>query len=182
MENSTRNTVPLRTLALDPGAREMGYAVLERNDLLYFGIHTFKGRHSLEEFVAEARSLLDRLIESFDPQIFAIEQTRFKRSRRPRRVHEIVEALRAYAETRGLVTLAYTPTSVKLALAGDGNATKRQVAAILATQWYPFLDKYFRRDLRSQEQYWQNMFDAVALGILGYEDVSKRRLAAKAAA
>jgi hypothetical protein len=41
MVNNAVSTTPLRTLALDPGTREMGYAVLESTDLLYFGVHIF---------------------------------------------------------------------------------------------------------------------------------------------
>jgi hypothetical protein len=34
----------LRTLAIDPGTREMGYVVLEGTELLHFGVHTFPHR------------------------------------------------------------------------------------------------------------------------------------------
>src|SRR2546427_8961614 len=44
--DKTVPTTPLRTLALDPGTREMGYAVLESTDLFYFGVHTFPHRCS----------------------------------------------------------------------------------------------------------------------------------------
>ena len=52
MANADHNRIPLRTLAIDPGTREMGYAVLEEQELLYFGVHTFKPGQSARRLLA----------------------------------------------------------------------------------------------------------------------------------
>jgi hypothetical protein len=57
------------------------------------------------------------------------------------------------------------------------DATRRDVAETLIRQRYHFLAIYLQRDLRTHEKYWQSMFDAVALGLTGYEEVSRTRLA-----
>ena len=52
MANDSVPTTPLRTLALDHGTREMGYAVLGSTDLLYFGVHTLGARADQGEAVS----------------------------------------------------------------------------------------------------------------------------------
>jgi hypothetical protein len=66
---------------------------------------------------------------------------------------------------------------VKKMICGRGDATKREVAETLIRQRYPYLEKYLTTDLRTRERYWQNMFDAVALGLTGCEEGYKKRVA-----
>jgi hypothetical protein len=58
-------------------------------------------------------------------------------------------------------------------ICGHGDATRRDLAETLIRQRYDFLATYLQRDLRTRDKYWQSMFDAVALGLTGYEDVSR---------
>ena len=62
---------------------------------------------------------------------------------------------------------------VKRMICGHGDATRRDLAETLIRQRYDFLATYLQRDLRTRDQYWQSMFEAVALGLTGYEDVSR---------
>jgi Holliday junction resolvasome RuvABC endonuclease subunit len=176
MANHAVPTTPLRTLALDPGTREMGYAVLESTDLLYFGVHTFPHRCSTRRLCDEGQRFVAGLIEAYVPQLFVIEKTWYARSRRSSRLHIFVEGMAGFAEEQGLVVRAYTPGKVKKMICGHGGATRRDVAETLIRQRYHFLDKYLKRDLRTHEKYWQSMFDAVALGLTGYEEVSRTRV------
>ena len=176
MANETRRTTALRTLAIDPGTREMGFAVLESTDLLYFGVHTFKHRRSVRGLCAEGQQFVRGLLDTFAPQVFVIEQTWYAQSKRSARLRVFVEAMQRCALRQGLIVLAYTPTMVKRMVCGRGDATKREVAETLIRQRYPYLEKYLKTDLRTRERYWQNMFDAVALGLTGCEEGYKKRV------
>lgn len=177
MANSSIQTAARRTLAIAPGTREMGYAVLEGTELLYFGVHTFKHRRSAQALCAEGQQFMRGLMDAFTPQVFVIEQTEYATSKRSTRLHIVVEKLQRFAMRHGCTVLAYTPTVVKRIICGHGQATKREVAETLIRQRYPYLAKYLTTDLRTREMYWQNMFDAVALGLTGCEDVSTTRVA-----
>jgi Holliday junction resolvasome RuvABC endonuclease subunit len=177
MANKTRRTTALRTLAIDPGTREMGFAVLESTDLLYFGVHTFKHRRSVRGLCAEGQQFIRGLLDTFAPQVFVIEKTWYAQSKRSARLRVFVEAMQRCALQHGLITLAYTPTMVKRMVCGRGDATKREVAETRIRQRYPYQEKYLTTDLRTRERYWQNMFDAVALGLTECEEGYKKRMA-----
>jgi Holliday junction resolvasome RuvABC endonuclease subunit len=180
MENTTQRTTALRTLAISPGTREMGFAVLERTDLLYFGVHTFKHRQSTRRLLAEGQQFVQGLMDTFDPQVFVLEQTWYAHSTRSARLRGFVEAMQRSALWQGLTVLTYTPTIVKKMLCGDGNVTKREVAETLVRKHYSYLAKYLRTDLRTRDRYWQHMFDAVALGLTGCEEANRKRVARQA--
>jgi Holliday junction resolvasome RuvABC endonuclease subunit len=172
MANHAVPRTPLRTLALDPGTREMGYAVLESTDLLYFGVHTFPHRCPTRRLCAAGQRFVQGLIDAYAPQLFVIEKTWFAKSKRSTRLHVFVAAMEDFAHQQGCMVRAYTPRMVKTMICGHGDTTKRDLAETLIRQRYHFLAKYLQRDLRTQEKYWQHMFNAVALGLTGYEDVS----------
>jgi Holliday junction resolvasome RuvABC endonuclease subunit len=168
---------PLRTLALDPGTREMGYAVLESTDLLYFGVHTFPHRCTAHRLCAEGQGFVQGLLDAYAPQLLVMEKTWYAKSKRSTRLHGFVEAMEGFAHQQGLMVRAYTPTMVKTMICGHGDATRRDLAETLIRQHYHFLATYLQRDLRTHDKYWQSMFDAVALGLTGYEEVSRTRVA-----
>src|SRR6266571_3235648 len=177
MAYATVRTTPLRTLAIDPGTREMGYAVLEGTDLLYFGVHTFAHRRAAHQLRADGQRFVRRLMDTFAPQVFVIEKMRYAQSKRSARLPVVVEAMQRCARRQGLLVLTYAPATVKQMICGHGHATKREVAEALVRKHYGYLEKYRRTDLRTREMYWQNMFDAVALGLTGCEEGYKKQMA-----
>jgi Holliday junction resolvasome RuvABC endonuclease subunit len=176
MANGSLPTTPLRTLALDPGTHELGYAVLESTDLLYFGVHTFPHRCSARRLCAEGEQFVQGLMDAYAPQLLVIEKTWYAKSTRSTRLHVFVEAMEDFAARQELLVRAYTPRMVKKMICGHGDATRRDVAETLVHR-YPYLAKYLRTDLRTRDKYWQSMFAAVALGLTGFEEVSRSRVA-----
>jgi Holliday junction resolvasome RuvABC endonuclease subunit len=154
----------------------MGYAVLESTDLLYFGVHTFPHRCSVRRLCAEGQAFVQGLLDAYAPQLLVIEKTWYAKSKRSTRLHIFVEAMEGFAAHQGLLVRTYTPSLVKKLICGHGDATRRDLAETLIRQDYHFLAKYLQRDLRTRDKYWQSMFDAVALGLTGYEDVSRTRV------
>jgi Holliday junction resolvasome RuvABC endonuclease subunit len=173
MANIAVPTTTLRTLALDPGTREMGYAVLESTDLLYIGVHTFPHRCSARRLCTEGQAFVQGIINAYAPQLLVMEMTWYAKSKRSTRLRTFVEVMEGFAAHQGLLVRAYTPKRVKKIICGQGDATKRDVAETLIRRHYHFLEKYLQRDLRTNDKYWQSMFDAVALGLTGYEDISR---------
>jgi len=155
----------------------MGYAVLESTDLLYFGVHTFPHRCTAHRLCAEGQGFVQGLLDAYAPQLLVMEKTWYAKSKRSTRLHVFVEAMEGFAHQQGLVVRAYTPTMVKTMICGHGDATRRELAETLIRQHYHFLAIYLQRDLRTHDKYWQSMFDAVALGLTGYEEVSRTRVA-----
>src|SRR5262249_33873919 len=138
-----RTTAP-RTLAISPGTREMGFAVLESTDLLYFGVHTFKHRQSMRSFLAEGQQFIQGLIDTFTPHVLVMEKTWYAHSTRSARLRSFVEAMQRNALRQEITVLTYTPPIVKKRLCGDGQVTKREVAETLVRKQYSYLVKYLR--------------------------------------
>ena len=156
----------------------MGYAVLEAKDLLYFGVHTFRHRTSPRRLLAEGPRFVGDLITKFDPHLFVIEKISHATPQRSARLRVFVEEIQRCAQQHRVQVATYTLTTVKHTITGNRDASTREVAESLV-QSYSYLAKYLQTDLRTREHYWHHMFAAVALGLTGTEDASKKALYTK---
>lgn len=60
-------------LALDPGSREFGFAILVNGELGYFGVKTIKSTEHASAIAKEITRVLTTLIERYEPQVLAIK-------------------------------------------------------------------------------------------------------------
>ena len=175
MPSTVTQSRPTRVLALDLGRREIGYAILEETRLVYFGVHTVKGRRTLRQTLRETQRFVDHLITILEPELLVLERSRYKNSRRSTVLPAIIADLKRLARQRHLIVRSFTPKQVKLALCENERATKRKVSETIVTLWYPFLAKYLETDRRTKEKYWENVFDAIALGLAGLKALDSKR-------
>ena len=154
-----------RVLAIDPGTREMGIAFLDRGKLIYYGVKTFRKRRSPHETLNEGRKIILRLIRDFKPNVLVFEKSFFANNRSACLLNTFTDEIKAIGKRKGLRVLAYAPSTVKKAICGNGRATKKEVARVIVSK-YPELKVYLTQDRAWKEEYHQNMFDAVALGII----------------
>jgi len=129
--------VPLRILAIDPGTRELGYAVLEGSELLHFGVHPFAHRLSATDLEDAGRQFLRALVETFAPQGFVIEHLVSPQSRRSARIPAFIRAMKRFATKHRRYVLSFRLAMVKIAIVGDDTAPQRAVAETLVRQGYP---------------------------------------------
>jgi len=154
-----------RILAIDPGTREMGIALLENGDLIYHGVKVLTRRSSPHENLQEGRRIVLRLIKDFRPQVLALEKAFFANNRNAALLNVLVDEIKAMGRRRGLRILSLAPNTVKKAIAGNGRATKAEVAKVVISR-YPELRVYLTQDRKWKQKYHENMFDAVALAIV----------------
>jgi len=74
---------------------------------------------------------------------------------------------------KGLKVLSFVASTVKKAICGNGWARKKEVAKVVVAK-YPELKVYLTQDRAWKEKYHQNMFDAVALGMIVGKKVNKK--------
>jgi Holliday junction resolvasome RuvABC endonuclease subunit len=150
-------------LALDPGLRELGYAVLDGERLVASGVSPLRLTPARKR-VSEGQRMVRQLLKLHKPATVVLEAT----ARHPRpglnRVHLFAQSIRRLARRHGLAVACYSAQIVRKHLVGDGWASKEEVAATIARR-YPTLRIYLTQDRQWKERYWQNMFDAVALGL-----------------
>jgi Holliday junction resolvasome RuvABC endonuclease subunit len=150
-------------LALDPGLRELGYAVLGGHRLSASGVlglrHLPKDRR-----LVTVRRQVRSLVREKRPDAIVVEKT----YRHPvpwlDDLHRITLYGRRLARRHGLAFATYSPQAVRQTVLGNGKGTKREVAAVVAARFRP-LRVHLSQDRRWKERYWQNMFDAVALAL-----------------
>jgi len=154
-----------KILAIDPGTREMGIAFLEEGRLVYYGVKAIKKKKSPHETLREGRKIILRLIKDFKPDVLAVEKAFFVNNRSASLLNVFVDEIRAIGRRKGIKVISYAPSTVKRILCGNGRASKEEVArAVVLT--FPELKVFLTQDRKWKEKYHQNMFDAVALGMM----------------
>lgn len=122
----------MKILGIDPGTRNCGYAVIEKNGrdikLLEAGLVKIKTK-ILQEQIVEMTEGLDMIFRKYDLDEVAIEDMFYAFN--PKTVIKL-------AQFRGAISLKvlqefgnfaeYTPLQVKQAVTGNGKAQKEQVA------------------------------------------------------
>jgi Holliday junction resolvasome RuvABC endonuclease subunit len=97
--------------------------------------------------------------------LVVVEKAFFGRNRNAAMLNVLVDEIRAIARRKGLRLLGYAPSTVKRFICGNGRASKKEVACVVVSK-YPELKVYLTQDRAWKERYHQNMFDAVALGMM----------------
>lgn len=79
-----------------------------------------------------------------------------------------VGAIKAIGRRKKLRVVCFAPNTVKKFISGNGLATKYEIANVVISK-FPELMVYATQNRKWKEKYHQNMFDAVALGIMASE-------------
>jgi crossover junction endodeoxyribonuclease RuvC len=125
-----------RILGVDPGTNFLGYAILEVEgksmSLITMSVITLS---HVDEQAEKLKRIYDKMrwvIDTYSPAIMAIEQPFYAKN-----VQSMLKLGRAQgvaiaaALAEGLTVEEYLPKVVKKSVAGNGNAAKEQVAAML---------------------------------------------------
>jgi len=149
----------MRVLAIDPGYERCGVAVMAKEDkketVLYSGcIQTTKDLPFHERLSIVANEC-GRLIGEYSPIALAIEKVYFNANKKTAMaVSEVRGALINTALERRLAVSEYTPSQIKVAVTGYGNADKKQIISMV--QKLVKIEKEIQFD---------DEYDAIAIGI-----------------
>ncbi len=155
-----------KILAVDPGTKYMGVALLENGSIIHCGVKVIRNRRSPHEILRACRKIILRLINDFNPQVLVVEKTFFAQNRNTALLNVLVDEIRNIGRRKGLQVLGFAPSTMKKAICGNGRATKEEVARVVVSR-FPELKVFLTQDRKWKERYHQNMFDAVALGVMG---------------
>jgi crossover junction endodeoxyribonuclease RuvC len=162
--------VSRRILALDPGTRKTGYALLQDDKLLYHGVKVFAKDRPPRESLREARRAVLGLITTLKPDVLAVEQAFFSiRTPRTALLNVYYRQILYLGRRANLKVLAYAPSTVKKSLTGFGWASKHQVAQMVVYR-FPELKAYLIQERSWKSLHHSNMFDAVAVGLLALKE------------
>jgi len=164
---------PKRILAIDPGTREMGVAVMVGRSLLYHGVEVFKRPASRRQILAEGRTKILRLLKDYRPTMVIVEKTLLSRKGKTATLRVFADELAAIVRRKRLRLIQLAPSTVKKAVCGNGHAGKGEVARAVVAR-FPALTAYLRQDRKWKERFQANRFDAVAIGMCFSSALLKR--------
>jgi Holliday junction resolvasome RuvABC endonuclease subunit len=163
------HTKPVRILAIDPGTRELGVAVLEGAELLYYAVKTIRNRQTPKQVLEAATGIIKRHVADYQPETLAIEKL-FLVHKSAALLLVVTEQIKATARKQGLNIYEYVPTAVRRHICKNGKATKQATAQVVASR-YVELARYLQGRSKWEELYYANMFDAIAVGLTCHQQL-----------
>jgi len=154
-----------KILAIDPGTREIGVAFLEGEKLIYHGVKTIPNNKSPNEKLKECRDIITRLISDFKPDILVVERSFFANNKTASLLHVFINEIGVIGNKKGVKVMTYATSTVRKYIAGNGRASKKEISKVIVSK-YPNLKVYLSQDRAWKDRYHQNMFDAIALGLM----------------
>ena len=121
------------TLAIDPGTRYLGLAVLDGGALIHHGVKTISVELSPHDRLVAGRTIVVRLIRDFRPSVLAVEQAFFAQNRNTALLNVLVDEI---ADVRRRAALCR-----QVDLAGVGEA----VGANVEDQGGQLLERFLAR-------------------------------------
>lgn len=123
----------MRVLSIDPAVRNTGYAVLEgdprKPTVLAFEVITIPKTLAQSAALSAIRTHLVNVIQKFQPDEIAVEGIIYVQSHQTAISMGAARAAALIAAAdHGLKIYEYSPKKVKMAVVGNGNADKTQVA------------------------------------------------------
>ncbi len=158
-------------LAIDPGTKEMGIAVLAGGALIASGVHSLRNGERPHDVIGQARTIVLRYTRDHGPDIVAIEKPLRKTTKRAALVSVIVQELHARSRELGIQVTLRSPRDVRADVVGNPHATKFDVARVLGRRFpqlvrqVPAARPHRVLGFRARDRYWLHMFDALAVGV-----------------
>ena len=150
-------------LALDPGLRDLGYAVLRGKHLVTANVLSLRNVLRSRR-LSRVREELTALIRGYRPQAIAIEEMPQRSLDKVAGLPALGRLVRKLARRRRLKLAAYSARTVRRSVVGNGWAGKRETAEAMVAR-FPDLRVQLTQNRKWKEAYWQNMYDASAIGI-----------------
>lgn len=150
----------MKILAIDPGYDRCGVAILKRgksqkHELVFSACVTTDKTSSFERRLNQVYVSCNALIEQYKPESIALERLYFTNNQKTAmRVAEVRGMLLQLANTHELVVSEYTPSQIKVAVAGSGSAPKGDIQRMI-----PLLVHIESRKRLDDE------YDAIAIGL-----------------
>ena len=172
---------PKTILGIDPGTKEMGFAVLRDRSLLGGGVQTLRNGEHPHNVVGHAKQVLLWNLKRYGPTVVGIEKPIRMNTKRAALMSVIVQELHARSRELGLEVCEIWPHEVRDTVTGDPYAKKIEVARFIVDKHFPDLRPRLpvppRRAVlgfSSRDRYWLHMFDALAVAIAARDTIVHR--------
>lgn len=148
-------------LAIAPSTRGFGFAVMEGDTLIDWGVKSVQGDKNPGS-IMKIRELMDQ----YQPSVVVSPDALARDSRRAPRIRELVKQTITLARSHNIKVVLSTRGQVMKSFFANGKGTKYVVARVLAEQFPDELADRLppKRRPWMSEDYRMDIFEAVALG------------------
>jgi len=151
-----KTRLPLKILAIIPGSRYLGEAILYDTELRDWRIKDIRG-NGMSKRIEKLKSMLSDFISRYDLQVLAIKKPDPIRS--SRNLDALTMKIQSLARTKGLKVCQFTLSEIKASVTAGIRINKKTLAEKMAFQ-YPELIPDYEKEQRNKNPYF---FEAVAL-------------------
>ena len=166
----TANSSPKRIMAIDPGMQYLGVAILEGEELIWYGVKTFPGRKTLPYMRPQVQQYLTKLLQTYQPDVLAVEEPFYAQSMLSKNLRTLTQDIKTWGRWKRLRVYSYLPTAVKAFFCRDRET--KQSLALAMIERYPFLNRHLTI-LPWRRRYWFHVFDAVGLGLMCHRKLAR---------
>jgi Holliday junction resolvasome RuvABC endonuclease subunit len=152
----------LTILAINPGTRYIGIAVLKGSVLIDWSIKVISGKLSPSKRL-KMSSLIDRLIDEYEPDIISLKK--LNPSRSSNYLSQLCSHIETTAVTNGIIVARYSIGEVERFFVPGEQINKLKLAELVC-QRHPVLHREMEKERNNLNPYYIRMFEAVALGTM----------------
>jgi Holliday junction resolvasome RuvABC endonuclease subunit len=161
---------PLTILAINPGSKYLGVAVLEGEVLKDWRIKVLRGKWSKGKY-DRARKIITGLIKYHRPDTLALKKLHPSRS--SLHLSHLVETIKDIALKTEVPVRQYDIQEIKDFFSPTERLNKKGLAGIIASR-LPDLYHDLEKEKASKNPYLLRMFEAVALGIMCFQKLDNQ--------
>ena len=164
------NPKSIRILAIAPSTRGFGFAVLEMQTLVDWGVKSVEGDKNVGSITK-----VEELIALYQPGVIVLENSSAKHSRRSARIQTLDKQIIAMASICNVGVALFSREHVRQVFFANGQGTKHALAEILAKRFPEELGLRLppKRRPWMSEDYRMDIFEAVGLAVTFFNLKSK---------
>jgi len=159
-------------LGIDPGARQIGVAIFCGEELQFYAVKSFKKR-SRQETLRKLRKVIEKMISAYRVEVVALEKVVYVQQNKSF-VKTVYEEIKDFLEKREILFYEYHPRLIRQVICQNEKPTKRNTALLLS-QKYNELVRYFSVPRLWQKRYFALLFDAIAVGLVCAGDLDDKQ-------
>jgi RNase H-fold protein (predicted Holliday junction resolvase) len=160
---------PLKILAINPGTRYLGIALLEEGELLDWEVKVVKGKWSKRK-QEKVISIVSELIEQFRPE--AVAMKKLHPSRASRNLTRLVDRIVGLVRKKNLKLCCYSIGELESFFSPHEKTNRHKLGDLVASA-YPVLCHELEKERSLKNPYRIRMFEAVALAAVCFRQLER---------
>lgn len=159
-------------LGIDPGARQIGVSVTKGERLVFYAVKTFRKGNDGNSLL-RLKEIINNLICDYEIKFVAFEKVAFVQQHRSF-VKIVSEEIKRVLKEQNVKVFEYNPKQIRQLICGLEKPSKRNTALILS-QRYGELVRYFNVPKLWQRRYYALLFGAIAVGLVCAREIEEMK-------